>query len=834
MSHVPVASTYRLQLQPDFDLDAAAGAVDLLADLGVTHVYLSPVLQAAPGSIHGYDVVDHARISEELGGLPALERLAAAARSRGLGLVVDVVPNHMAVPTPLWRNRALWSVLRDGPSSPYASWFDIDWTVPDRAVLMPLLGARIGQVVDAGQLRLDTVHVPAGRGGATVTEPVLRYYDHVLPVRAGTGHLPLPLLVDRQWYRLAHWRVAAEELNYRRFFDIDTLAAVRVEDAAVFDATHAVLLDLYARGLVEGFRIDHPDGLADPRGYLRRLAERCRELRPGVQPWIVVEKILEGDEEVPADWPCDGTTGYDALLRVTGLMTSPFIAGELQGLYAEIAGEDQGSFESVVDRAKREVVEDVQWAEVQRLVDLLVEICHDDVQLRDHPRRALQEAVIELLVAMDRYRAYVVPGEPAQDEAVAVLSAAADRARDRLSAERRDALGVVVDLALGAGPVDGEQRPPADVARRREFVVRFQQTCGPVMAKGVEDTAFYRWHRLVALNEVGGDPTRIGLSHDEVHAFCSRVAEHRPATQTTLTTHDTKRSEDARARLIAAVDDPKVWGETVRGWQDLAAGHRVDGYPEGATEYLLWQTLVAAWPISAERLVRYLKKAIREAKLRTSWTAPDQAYESAVLGFARRVLADEAITASVDAFVADLAPRTRAVVLGQKLVQLAMPGVADVYQGTELVTTTLVDPDNRRPVDLAQRRTRLARLDAGGSPDDLDDEKLLVTSRALRLRRERPAVFRGPGTRYWPLATSSGNAFGFGRGAPDDATPSVVAVVTVRQAELDRHGGWGEHVAQLPGGSWTDVLTSRTMDGGSRPLGDLLTGLPVALLRREG
>jgi (1->4)-alpha-D-glucan 1-alpha-D-glucosylmutase len=414
---------------------------------------------------------------------------------------------------------------------------------------------------------------------------------------------------------------------------------------------------------------------------------------------------------------------------------------------------------------------------------------------------------------------------------VAVVRAAADRAREHLPPERHDTLDVVVDLILGAGAEGaGDGR---DDARRRELVVRFQQTCGPVMAKGVEDTAFYRWHRLVALNEVGGDPTRIGSSAEDFHAFSAAIIETRPATMTALSTHDTKRSEDARARLLAAVDDPRQWIDTVRHWHETAAGHRTDGFPEGNTEYLIWQTLVAVWPIDEDRLVGYLEKAVREAKRHTTWTAPDEAYEGAVMGFARAVLADPAMRASIEGFLDVIAGRIRAVVLAQKLLQLAMPGVPDLYQGTELVTTTLVDPDNRRPVDMGERRSRLTRLDAGGAPGDLDDEKLLVTSAALRLRRELPDAFRGPRSRYWPVAVSSGNAIAFGRGTDEDPEPTVVAVATRRPADLARLGGWADHVVGLPEGSWRDVLTDRETVGGSVPLAAILDRMPVALLRRS-
>lgn len=814
-SRTPV-STYRVQLRPGFGFDDVAGIADHLAALGVTHVYLSPVLEAAPGSTHGYDVVDHDRLSRQAGGRAAFDRMSAALAAHGLSAVADVVPNHMAVPTPVRLNHALWSVLRDGPDSPYADWFDVDLSVPDRAILMPVLGTRIGTALVRGEITLD-------RSG---DEPVLRYFDHEFPVRPGTEDLPLEDLVDRQWYRLAWWRVADEELNYRRFFDVDTLAAIRVEYPAVFEATHEVLAGLVASGALTGLRIDHPDGLADPRGYLERLAAATGGT------WVVVEKILESDEQLPADWACAGTTGYDALQRVCGLFVDAAGAAPLERLLVELTGDPTG-FAEVVEQAKREVVERSLYAEVHRLTDLVFETCTADVALRDHPRRHLHAALVELLVAFERYRAYVVPGEPAPAEAVAVVEAAAERARDRLPEEAREALDVVVDLVL-ARPVGTLAFDGREAGRRRELAVRFQQTCGPVMAKGVEDTAFYRWHRLVALNEVGGDPGRFGVTPEEFHAYAGRLQRDWPATMTTLSTHDTKRSEDVRARLAALAELTEEWAEAVRGWTEQALRFRsFEGHPDPATTYLLWQTLVGTFdgaPIPRDRLAAYLEKATREAKRFTTWTSPDPAYDEAVAAYATAVLDDEALTASLARFSALVDPVARVTVLGQKLVQLTMPGVPDVYQGCEAVDLSLVDPDNRRDVDFDDRRARLARLDAGEKPQDLGDEKLLVTSRALRLRRDRPEVFVGPAAGYAPVATTTGNALAFSRGA----TPSVVTVVTRLPVALARHGGWGEHQIFVPDGRWRDLFTDTVHPGGSVRLAELLATYPVALLAREG
>lgn len=796
-------STYRLQMTPGFGFADAAEQVPYLASLGVSHLYLSPVLTAAPGSMHGYDVVDHSRINDELGGEAALRALAETAHAHGLGIIVDVVPNHMAVPEPESLNQALWSVLRDGPASEYARWFDVDWSSQDRSFLMPVLGDRIGRCVDRGELTLDT-------GG---DEPVLRYYEHEFPVREGTLDLALPELVDRQWYRLAHWRVADEELNYRRFFDVGALVAVRVEDPEVFAATHGVLLRLHHDGVIDGFRIDHPDGLADPRGYVRQLAEAAPSA------WIVVEKILEGDETLPEEWPCAGTTGYDALARITGVVVDPSGAESLTVTWASWAPDDLRDYAEVAEASKRQVLATSLRAEVARLVDLAHQISQDDLTYRDLTRQWLEAAIVETLVAFPVYRAYVVPGEPAPQQAVDMVdSVTAGCVRDhpRLA----DELGYVRDLALG-------RLGARDVGKRAEFVVRFQQTCGPVMAKGVEDTTFYRWHRLSALNEVGGRPEHFAVFPDELHAWAARQQQSFPHAMTTLSTHDTKRSEDVRARLVTLSEVPDAWREAVTGWTQQAAPYRSPaGWPDPETEYLLWQTLVGTWPITSERITDYLLKASREAKRHTTWTDPDDSYEQALTDFARGVLGDEAIADSVATFVEAVQPWARVASLTTKMLELTLPGVPDIYQGCELVDLSLVDPDNRRSVDFADRSARLAALDAGAGTRDLSDEKLLVVARTLRLRCDHPEWF-GADAGYEPLPTTTTHALGFVRGA------TVATVVTRRPRELADGDGWGEGLVVLPEGRWRNLLDDTTHDGGSSAVNDLMGALPVALLVKE-
>lgn len=796
-------STYRLQLTAEFTLSDAAAVVPYLASLGVSHLYLSPVLQAAPGSTHGYDVVDHSRISEPLGGEAGMRALADTVHASGMGIVVDVVPNHMAVPEPESLNTALWSVLRDGPTSEFARWFDVDWSAQHRSFLMPVLGDRIGRCLDRGEITLDT----------SGPEPVLRYYSHEFPVRDGTVGLALPELVDQQWYRLAHWRVADEELNYRRFFDVGALVAVRVEDPEVFAATHGLLLNLHADGVIDGFRIDHPDGLADPRGYLRQLSEAAPDA------WIVAEKILEGDETLPDDWPCAGTTGYDALARLTGVAVDPSGAEPLASLWASIAPDELRDYAVVADTSKRQILATSLRAEVARLVDLAHQISQEDLTYRDLTRQGLQTAIVEMLVAFPVYRAYVVPGEPPPEQAVAVLdevTAGCTGTHPRLT----DELAYIRDLALGRlGTREG--------GRRAEFVVRFGQTCGPVMAKGVEDTTFYRWHRLVALNEVGGNPQHGAVLPDEFHTWTARQQRSWPDSMTALSTHDTKRSEDVRARIVTLSEIPDRWRDAVQGWRDAAAGYRSSsGWPDPETEYLMWQTLIGSWPIGIDRLGPYLLKAAREAKRHTGWTDPDPDYEQALTSFAEAVLADDGICASVRSFVEKIAPWARVASLSMKLAQLTMPGVPDVYQGCELADYSLVDPDNRRPVAFDERAARLARLDEGGAPGDLADEKLRVVAAALRLRRDHPDWFADDAG-YDPLPTTTTHALGFTRAA------AVVTVVTRRPHDLAASGGWQDARVVLGDGPWRDLLSGTPHTGGSVLLADLLDALPVALLVRE-
>ena len=828
-STVPT-STYRLQLHAGFTADDGAALVPYLARLGVGHIFCSPVLQAAPGSVHGYDVVDHTRISEEIGGEAALRRLADAAHAHGMGLIVDVVPNHMAIPTPIWHNRALWSVLKEGPASPYADWFDLDASA-ELSVLVPVLGRPIGAVLADGEITVGTAEIPQP-DGTVHQEQVVQYYDNVLPIAAGTEHLGLADLLDRQWYRLAYWKVSDEELNYRRFFDVNTLAAVRVELPEVFEATHATLLRLQSEGIIDGYRIDHPDGLADPRGYLRDLD------RATGGAWTVVEKILEGEEQLPGDFPCAGTTGYDALWRVGGLFHEPHGALGLTHLWQRRTG-DQRPFEEVAEESTELIVTTSLWAEIERLTALIHRICQEDIRLRDTTRRNIQRVVVALLSSMDRYRAYIVPGESAPGSERAVIEQAAARARHALGEDEDVVATLDIVVALVCGDEIGSAGRTAS-SERAEVIVRFAQTCGPVHAKALEDTAFYRFTRFAAVNEVGSDPDRIGVEPDAVHDHAATMLRTRPDAMTTLSTHDTKRSEDVRARLAVLTELPLEWALTVQALDQATAEHRGDRV-DGAMELLLWQTLAGCWDlpgsgaerITVERLDGYLTKAMREAKVHTTWTEQDAEYETQVLELGRAALASE----QVDAILTDWTRRTlssqRSTILGQKLIQLTMPGVPDVYQGNESVDLSLVDPDNRRTVDHARNQERLERMIDGAGPDGIGDEKLWLTHRALTLRRERPELFRGREASYRPLPTTTGHAFAFGR-AHGDGPLEAVTVATRLAHALSQRGGWGDAWIALPEGRWRDALSGVEHEGGQLLLSQLLSDWPVALLVRSG
>ncbi len=725
-------STYRVQLSGRFGFAAARGLVGYLADLGVSHLYVSPILRARVGSPHGYDLVDPTEVAPELGGEAGLRALVATLRDHGMGLVVDLVPNHMAASheNPWWVE-----TLRHGPDSPYARVFDIDWEAGDGRVRLPVLAGPLDQV--AGQLRVE---------GDWVV-----YHQHRFPLAPGSSRL------EEQHYELVDWRRAARDGNYRRFFDVNELVGVRQEDPEVFELSHATVLGLVAEELVDGLRVDHVDGLADPAGYLERLARR------GV-PWVAVEKILADGERLPP-WPVAGTTGYEFLAAADGLFVDPAAAATFADRYARLSGREPDPA-ALALACKREVLRGSFGAEVAGVARRLP---GDPV--------ANRAAVVELAARYPVYRTYV--RERVSDADRAVVTAA------RSACEPSGELGAALDRLVAALLLEH----PA-----REAVRRFQQLTGAVMAKGVEDTACYRDTRLVARNEVGGDLARFGRSVAELHAANAEREARWPRSLLATSTHDSKRGEDVRARLAVLSERPERWWELAERWTA-----RLAGPVEPGDALLLWQTMVGAWPLQVERCRAYMEKALREAKLRSSWVEPDAAYERAVAALIDRAYGDAELRAELEALLAAVVPAGRAKAAGLALLRLTCPGVPDTYQGTEVEQLTLVDPDNRRPVDFR--------------PDD--SLKYLVTRTALRLRVARPELFAG----YRPLAGPA-SLVAFVRGQ------DRLAVVVTRLGATAADQG----PVELPGGPWRDLLGGLTHAGGPTPAGELTARLPHALL----
>ena len=785
MSALP-RSTYRLQVSAEFTLDEVAGLADYVHRLGADWLYLSPLLQATRESTHGYDVVDHAHVDEERGGLVGLSHAIGAARDHDLGVLVDIVPNHMGVADPS-QNSWWWQLLRDGESSRIAEAFDVDWAFGGGKIRLPVLGDDLPTVIAAGQVTL----LPHAVGGAAV-----RVYDTEYPLAEGS--LPRPgtsliapetiaQVLDAQHYELMHWQRADAELNYRRFFAVNTLAAIRVEEPWVFDESHAEILGWVREGLVQGIRVDHPDGLADPGRYLDRLAE----LSGGAPVWV--EKILEGDEPLPPFWQSVGTTGYDALATIDRVLVDPAGRLPLSDLDAELRAEETDAaahrldWHALIHRTKRRIADTILRSEVLRLE-------------RELPFsvEGAADALAELLAAFPVYRSYL----PAGHEHLEAAFAAARDARPELEPALR---------ALEPVLADAEQ--PA--ARR------FQQTSGMVMAKGVEDTAFYRYSRLASLTEVGADPGEFSIGVEEFHRRQAVRQAAFPASLTTLSTHDTKRGEDTRARIHVLAEEPERWESLLGALREKVA------VGDGVFENILWESLIGAWPLSRERAHAYAEKAAREAGTSTGWTAPDEEFEARLHTAVDLAFDDRDAATLIDAFVSTIAPAGWSNSLTAKLVQLTAPGVPDVYQGSELWETSLVDPDNRRPVDYAARRSLLEQIDAGALPpiDDSGAAKLLVTSRALRVRRDRPELF----TRYVPLpvvGSAERHAIVFDRGG-------VVTIGTRLPVSLERIGGWGDTVLVLPHRPYRDLITGVAYDGGELPLATVLGRYPVALLIEE-
>lgn len=851
-----------------------------LKELGVSHVYCSPYLQASPGSMHGYNVVDPERVNEELGGEEGHRRFCERLRELALGQVLDIVPNHMAIGP---ENRYWWDVLENGPSSRFATWFDIDWHSDEvrlqNKVLIPVLGDQYGRVLSANQLKVEgksgsfyvrymdhefplspsSLAVPLAQAAAiaqcaelnfiadsltrlprpeapdydlvrsrhrdkTVVYDLLRRLCDEHPATStaisravadlNQNHDALDEVLNLQHYRLAYWRAADQELGYRRFFDVNTLIGLRVERPEVFDATHRRVFEWLEKGELDGVRVDHPDGLRDPQQYFQRLRSHAPDA------WIVAEKILQPNETLRADWPVEGTTGYDFLNICNRLLVDEDGLKELSEVYRDFI-RDEVDFESQARAMKLNVERETLGSDVNRLTSIFVEVCESNRDRRDSTRAEIRRALREIAACFTIYRTYVVPArEQVTEEDRCEIDKAVEAAKLRrpdLDAGLMDYLGDV--LALRArGRLEAE------------FLLRFQQFTSPVMAKGLEDTAFYCFNRMIGLNEVGGSPDRGGLSVAAFHEYCAKMQTSHPLSMNTLTTHDTKRSDDVRARLAVLTEMSARWRATANRWARRNAALKAGNFPDRNTEYFLYQTLIGAWPISAERLIAYMEKATREAKQQTSWTQQNKEFEDALRTFIERLLGSEEFVADVENFVGFVRMPGWINSLAQTLLKMTAPGVPDTYQGGELWDFRLVDPDNRGPVDYVVRQAMLAELRAGLTAEEIMQRiesgmpKLWVIHRALQLRQERPEWF-GAGAGYTPLDVAGPkqeHLTAFLRGA------NVIAAVPRSSARLG--GRWGATTVNLPAGRWQNLLSGELCDGGAVRVQALLQRFPVALL----
>jgi (1->4)-alpha-D-glucan 1-alpha-D-glucosylmutase len=878
------SSCYRLQLHSGFTFDDAAAAADYLKALGISHVYCSPYLQAAKGSQHGYDVVDQQKVNSELGGEEGHARFCARLKELGLGQVLDIVPNHMATGE---QNRYWWDMLENGPSSQFATWFDIDWNSPEvklqNKVLIPVLGGQYGQVLSAGELSIQydgdsfqiryfdhafplsprSLAIPLSRAARHIDAPTLNFIADSLArlplpqpgedemaaarhrdktvlydllhrfcretpgaseaiVRAVTELNGAPDALDAilnlQNYRLAYWRTADQELGYRRFFDINSLVGVRVERLHVFMATHARILDWLRAGVLDGVRVDHPDGLRDPQQYFARL----RAAAPNA--WILAEKILQPSEVLRANWPIDGTTGYDFLNVCNGLLVDGDGLEEIDKIYREFTNRNE-DFESLAHTKKLAVEHEALGSDVNRLAQIFVEICENNRDQRDYTRAEIRRAIREVAAGYTIYRTYVVPerGEIAEEDLAAIGSALALAKTQRTDIDPGlfDFIGDVLSLRA-RGELESE------------FLLRFQQFTAPVMAKGVEDTVFYCFDRMIGLNEVGASPERDGVSLGEFHAFCDRTHMLYPRAMNTLSTHDTKRSDDVRARLAVLTEIPGPWRAALRKWSRMNKLFRLEEFPDRNTEYLLYQTLIGAWPIAKDRMTAYMEKAAREAKEQTSWTQQNKEFEDALREFIGHLYDSEQFIAELNEFVARILLPGRINSLTQTLIKCTAPGVPDNYQGSELWDLHLVDPDNRGPIDYEVRRSMLNELEQGMPAEEIlkrmDDgmPKLWVICKALHLRREHPDWF-GRDSAHLPLPAEGpkkDHLVAYLRG-------ESVAVIAPRWS-LKLGGNFGSTAVELPEGAWHHLFTGESFAGGSLRAQSLFRQFPVALLTRDG
>jgi (1->4)-alpha-D-glucan 1-alpha-D-glucosylmutase len=932
------SSTYRLQFNRQFTFTDAREIVPYLDALGISDCYASPYFQARAESLHGYDITDHNKLNAAIGSREEYDGWIADLHARGMGQIVDFVPNHMGIGEPL--NHWWMDVLENGPSSAYAPFFDIDWK-PLKAdledkVLLPILGDQYGRVLERGELQ---VRFEAGAF-------YLRYYEHEFPIAPGTyrhileialenlapfkskdfyaefqsiitalEYLPrrtetdperiaerarekeiikrrlvrrceeapevqaavlqaveeingrpgaprsfdaLDSLLNDQAYRLAFWRVAAEEINYRRFFDVNDLAAIRMELPEVFDATHRLLLELIGNGAVTGVRIDHPDGLYLPKEYFEKLQRRAAASlgiplpKDGRAVYLVVEKILTGNETLPADWPVHGTTGYEFGKLVSNVLVDASAEQAITKAFQRFIGHSM-PFGHLVYAKKRLVMRLSLANDVNVLGDMLDRLSEKNRWFRDFTLDALARAVRETIACFPVYRTYVTPGQPISEEDRAIVERAVATAKRRNPALEESVFNFLRDILLLRFPenLDEEARKAHE-----HFVLKFQQSTGPIMAKGLEDTAFYIYNRLTALNEVGGEPQHFGTSVEDFHARNAERQRDWPATLLATSTHDTKRSEDVRARILAISEVPQLWRSSLQRWRMINRRWKRNveesSAPDPNEEYLFYQTLLGSWPLGAteaspeyiQRIQAYMAKALKEAKMNTSWIQPNEQWDLAMNDFVARVLEASPKNKFLPTFlpVAEEIARLGAInSLSQVAIKLTAPGIPDIYQGNEIWNFSLVDPDNRRPVDYERRRELLTSLESA-TPEQLLEQwsdgriKLLLTQRLLRFRREHEQLFKCGS--YIPLALTGEFAdccIAFAREHDEKWIAIIVPRLSSRVGFPPIGEKWNDTSVELPASlareNNRELFSGRAL-GSSAPLPirDAMSVLPFAAL----
>jgi (1->4)-alpha-D-glucan 1-alpha-D-glucosylmutase len=927
---IPTA-TYRIQFHHQFGFRAATEIIPYLHSLGVSHLYASPIFKATPGSLHGYDVCDHNLLNPELGNRAEFDAMIAALHEHDMSMILDFVPNHMGIGQP--ENGWWMDVLENGPSSPFANFFDIDWRPLKREleykVLLPILGDQYGRVLEKGELQLgyndglfslhyyetrlpisprtarpilartlELVRAKLAEEPLQELESILTALEH-LPNRLETapekvaerarerqviqrrlrrlcadagpvelainqaifelnhpetphGYDVLDELISGQCYRLSYWRVAAEEINYRRFFDINTLAAIRMELPEVFEAAHQLVFDLLRTGAICGLRIDHVDGLYDPRTYLERLQERGGEILgkdPAQRPlYLAVEKILAPGEHLPRDWPVHGTTGYEFANQVISVLIDQRAERAFDDLYHRFL-DKHPRYHELVYRSKLLVMRSAMSSEVNVLGNMLNRLSETNRWYRDFTLNSLTAAVREVIACFPVYRTYLHHEREPSAEDRRVVDRAIWMARRRNPALERTVFEFLRDVLVPSP----DNPHPVNEEERRAFVMKFQQCSGPITAKGVEDTAFYIYNRLIALNEVGGEPGIFGANLDTFHAQNGARLIEVPHCMLATSTHDTKRSEDVRARIAALSEMPDEWAHCVDTWHELSSTlkRELDGEaaPDVNEEYLLYQTLLGSWPLTSlneesqadyiARIQAYMEKAVREAKVNSSWIEPNQQWDEALRGFVADLLSERRFRESIEPMAARVAELGMVNSLSQTVLKSTVPGAPDIYQGNETWDFSLVDPDNRRPVDYELRRRLLESVEKKVDPADLlanwkDGRiKMFVTQRLLRLRREVPGIFdHGSYTGIYARGEHAQSCIAFSRSEGAENLLVIVPRLSSRVGFPPLGDLWTDTEVQFSG-NLRNVFTGELVNGNQLRIADALRLFPVGVFVSE-